>query len=197
MYVKWQRAGGGGHTLPSSMTRLKKVPAVKSFRAEVAGRWWRRYLGVSSTRGFWKGLFSWRLRAWNICAGVVALTTKMLARRSACRLMCCTITCCHTSCNATALLYSHHCYRFATEAVTNAVIIIIIVTICIQHTFACWEASPDGVIEPGRQANLVKGAVLARWLTKQATLFKFNMGLAHGPCLGLLACMLSVSKDTS
>lgn len=80
------------------MTRLKKVPVVKSCRADVAGRWCSKNLGVNSTRGFWKGLLSWRRKAWNICAGVVAFTTNMLARRSAWRRMCCTITCCHTSC---------------------------------------------------------------------------------------------------
>lgn len=91
----WQSKG---HTLPSSMTRLKKVPVVKSCRAEVAARWCSRYLGASSTRGFWKGRFSCLLRAWKSCAGVVTFTTNMLASLSAWRRMCCTITRSHTSC---------------------------------------------------------------------------------------------------
>ena len=91
----WQSEGC---TLPSSMTRLKKVPVVKSCRAEVAARWCSRYLGASSTRGFWKGRFSCLLRAWKSCAGVVTFTTNMLASLSAWRRMCCTITRSHTSC---------------------------------------------------------------------------------------------------
>ena len=43
-------------TFPASMPRLKKGPTLKSTRAEVAGRWCSRYLGVSNTNGFTKGL---------------------------------------------------------------------------------------------------------------------------------------------
>lgn len=48
--------GLGVLALPSSMTRLKKVPTVKSARADVAGRWCSRYFGVSNTNGFTNGL---------------------------------------------------------------------------------------------------------------------------------------------
>ena len=45
-----------GLTLLSSITRLKNVPVAKSERAEVAGRWCSKYLGVRRIKGLWKGL---------------------------------------------------------------------------------------------------------------------------------------------
>lgn len=45
-----------GPTLLSSITRLKNVPVAKSERAEVAGRWCSKYLGVRRIKGLWKGL---------------------------------------------------------------------------------------------------------------------------------------------
>ena len=86
-------------TLLSSITRLKYLPAVKSSKAEVAGLWCSKCFGVNKIRGFSKGRFICLLKTWNVWAGVVALTTKILECRSASRLTNCTISLSHIACD--------------------------------------------------------------------------------------------------